>query len=87
MGTKNVRGCGKRTCMLRTLSRLQLGNIYTHTCMCINVTTVNKRSCHGFERGHGGACRRVWEEERKGENAVIILRCPQIKDLLKQMQE
>lgn len=47
--------------------------IYTHTCMCMNVTTVNKRSCHGFEREHGGVCRRVWEEERKGKGKMLSL--------------
>ena len=73
MGTKNIRGCGKCTCRLHTLSRLQSGNIYIHTCMCINVTTVNKRSCHGFEREHGVAYRRVWEEERKGKGKMLSL--------------
>lgn len=89
MDTKNARGCGKCTYTQPRLSRLQSGNIYIyiHTCMCMNVTTVDKRRYHEYEREHGGACTRVWEEERKGENAVIILRCPQIKDLIKQMQE
>lgn len=42
-----------------------------------------KESTEGRVEGYG----RRKGKERKGENAVIILRCPQIKDLIKQMQE
>lgn len=75
MGTKNARGCGKCTYTQPRLSRLQSGNIYIyiHTCMCMNVTTVDKRRCHGYERELGGACRRVWEEERKGKGKTLSL--------------
>lgn len=41
--------------------------------MCMNVTTVDKRRYHEYEREHGGACRRVWEEERKGKGKTLSL--------------
>lgn len=46
-----------------------------------------KESKEGCVEGYGrrkGKGRRG--EERGGENAIIIVRCPQIKDIIKQMQ-
>lgn len=60
------------TSNIKEAQQVIFGNIYVHANVSIHVITFDETRSHKFEGQQGGVYERIWRDEKKRRNIIII---------------